>query len=276
MCLNSRLRNSCAAGAIGGATSALVAPLIANAVTAGQGISVDAQGKQDSIQLAAITALTVLAGGATAAALGQDVTVAANAAQNEISNNSCGSAHPNCGNAFAKVGLAIGTGLGLGAGALLSTGAATGATVLSSGANGPFMPTEIIAGTTLGGLGGGLAGAAIGNQLGNFWDTATGLLNDLSTSLWGTSGVNGKPITAPQGPSIISSPNPGPQVNGPMVTPNPGPQVNNPIFTPIDQSGGNNVLINPVPQPQGSNVILNSGGADSGSAGPKVPLTLPR
>ncbi|PFH04487.1 hypothetical protein BCF11_5270 [Collimonas sp. PA-H2] len=139
--------------------------------------------------------------------------------------------------------------------------------MLTAGGNLPLTPLEISGGTALGGLAGGLVGAAAGNQLGNFVDSASGLLNDLSNSLFGPSGVNGKPISAPQGSTVISgAPNPAPQAGGPIFTPNTGPQASGPLFNPGDQSGGgNNVLVNPQVQPQGSTVIFNSGNSDSGA-----------
>ncbi|PFH10124.1 filamentous hemagglutinin [Collimonas sp. PA-H2] len=74
--------NACAAGAIGGATSALVAPTIGSAL----GIETDAD-RADKTNAAVVAALSTLAGGAVAAALGQNAAVAANAAANEALNN---------------------------------------------------------------------------------------------------------------------------------------------------------------------------------------------
>jgi filamentous hemagglutinin len=78
-------------GAIGGATSALLANQIAGIVTNGQG-------NPSPEQLATITALTMLAGGGMATLLGQNSAAAAIAAQNEVLNNTCGPEHT-CGKA---------------------------------------------------------------------------------------------------------------------------------------------------------------------------------
>lgn len=78
-----------ASGAIGGATSALLANQISSFVT-------DGQGNPSPAQLAAITALSMLAGGGVAAALGQNAVTATNAAQNEVLNNTCAPGH-DCG-----------------------------------------------------------------------------------------------------------------------------------------------------------------------------------
>ena len=93
--------NSCASGAIGGATSAIVAPLIrdgiydgtqtvntVNTVNNGDGTQTTTTGYTNANYNAAIDALAVLAGGSVAAALGQNAAVAANAAANEAINNS--------------------------------------------------------------------------------------------------------------------------------------------------------------------------------------------
>ncbi|MDW3684258.1 DUF637 domain-containing protein [Cupriavidus sp. CV2] len=82
----SLLGGDCAGGAIGGATSALVANQIAGLVT-------DGHGHPSPAQLATITALSMLAGGGIAAALGQDPLAVANAAQNETLNNTCAGNH---------------------------------------------------------------------------------------------------------------------------------------------------------------------------------------
>jgi filamentous hemagglutinin len=89
--------NSCAAGAIGGATSALVAPMIRDGlynnqdttttVNNGDGTQTTTTTYSNTIYNAVTTALATLAGGGIAAALGQNATVAANAATNEAINN---------------------------------------------------------------------------------------------------------------------------------------------------------------------------------------------
>lgn len=76
------LGTGCAGGAIGGAVSALSANAIATAVTGGQGVT-------NPAQLAMITAGTTLLSGTIAAALGQNVVGAVNAAANETLNNNC-------------------------------------------------------------------------------------------------------------------------------------------------------------------------------------------
>ncbi|AMP00526.1 mafB19-like deaminase family protein [Collimonas arenae] len=75
--------NSCAAGAIGGATSALVAPMIRDSLYDGDVLHYD-----NVANNAVVAALAALAGGGVAIALGQDAAVAANAATNEAINNS--------------------------------------------------------------------------------------------------------------------------------------------------------------------------------------------
>lgn len=78
--------------------SALTANGIAEAVTGGQG-------NPTSAQLAMITAATTLLGGATAGLLGQNVSGAVTAAENETLNNTCGSENPHgCGYKFAAGG----------------------------------------------------------------------------------------------------------------------------------------------------------------------------
>ncbi|HDR8934503.1 beta strand repeat-containing protein [Burkholderia vietnamiensis] len=79
----------CASGALGGAISAITANEIATIVTEGQGVT-------NSAQLAAIAAATSLLSGTAAAALGQNVSGAVSAAQNETLNNTCAVGH-NCG-----------------------------------------------------------------------------------------------------------------------------------------------------------------------------------
>lgn len=67
---------------LGGATSAIVAPLVAGAL----GIQTDAD-RADPMNQALVTAIAMLAGGGLAVALGQNATAAAGAAQNEALNN---------------------------------------------------------------------------------------------------------------------------------------------------------------------------------------------
>ncbi|WP_432734900.1 filamentous hemagglutinin N-terminal domain-containing protein [Ralstonia solanacearum] len=137
--------NECAGGAIGGAVSALVANPIAAAVTNGQGHPTDAQ-------LAAITALSMIAGGGVAAALGHDALSAGTAAQNEVLNNTCGSEDPNgCGKKYAAAGAVVG-------GAITAT-ASVGVDVATGGLNILATPAEVAGGSALGGTVGGLYGA---------------------------------------------------------------------------------------------------------------------
>ncbi len=137
--------NECAGGAIGGAVSALVANPIAAAVTNGQGHPTDAQ-------LAAITALSMIAGGGVAAALGHDALSAGAAAQNEVLNNTCGSEDPNgCGKKYATAGAAVGGGITL--------AASVGVDVATGGLNILATPAEVAGGSALGGTIGGLYGA---------------------------------------------------------------------------------------------------------------------
>lgn len=74
--------NSCSAGAVGGATSAVLAPAIGSAL----GITTNAD-RVDTMNQAAVTALAALAGGTVASALGLQTTTAMTAAQNEALNN---------------------------------------------------------------------------------------------------------------------------------------------------------------------------------------------
>ncbi|MFC5475790.1 filamentous hemagglutinin N-terminal domain-containing protein [Paraherbaspirillum soli] len=72
----------CVSGAIGGATSAAIAPVIGSAL----GIQTNAD-RADRFNAATVTALATLAGGSLAVALGRDGAVAADAAANEATNN---------------------------------------------------------------------------------------------------------------------------------------------------------------------------------------------
>ncbi|MDR6743066.1 filamentous hemagglutinin [Herbaspirillum sp. 1173] len=96
-CAAAALRDTeCAGGAIGGAASALVAPLIRDGLYAGsetvktivngnEKTTITSYNNQD--YNAAITALSLLTGGSLAALLGRDAVSAATAAQNEATNN---------------------------------------------------------------------------------------------------------------------------------------------------------------------------------------------
>ncbi|PFH04490.1 filamentous hemagglutinin [Collimonas sp. PA-H2] len=89
--------NSCSAGAVGGATSAVVAPLIRDSLYNVQDTTTtvnNADGTQtttvaynNSAYNTATDALAILAGGGVAAALGLNATTSANAAANETINN---------------------------------------------------------------------------------------------------------------------------------------------------------------------------------------------
>ncbi|MHA6902885.1 beta strand repeat-containing protein [Ralstonia syzygii subsp. celebesensis] len=137
--------SECAGGAVGGAISALVANPIASAVTDGQGHLSDAQ-------LAAITALSMLAGSGMAAVLGHDALSAATAVQNEVLNNTCGSEDPNgCGKKYAAAGAA--------AGGMITATASVGVDVVTGGLNILATPAEVAAGSALGGVIGGVYGS---------------------------------------------------------------------------------------------------------------------
>ncbi|MGM3413109.1 DUF637 domain-containing protein [Ralstonia holmesii] len=139
--------NECAGGAIGGATSALVANQIATAVT-------DGQGNPSAAQLATITALSMIAGGGVAAALGQDALSAATAAQNEVLNNTCGSEDPNgCGKKLAAHGAAVGGAI-TAAGSVVVDAATGGLNIIAT-------PLEVAGGAALGGAAGGLFGSLL-------------------------------------------------------------------------------------------------------------------
>ena len=72
----------CASGAIGGATGAVISPLVGGAL----GIETNAD-RANSLNQAIVIGAAMLAGGGLAAALGQNATAAAGAAQNEALNN---------------------------------------------------------------------------------------------------------------------------------------------------------------------------------------------
>ncbi|MHA6846608.1 two-partner secretion domain-containing protein [Ralstonia syzygii] len=74
----------CAGGAIGGAASAIAAPIIRDQVYAGSPVL---NYSDDAGRQALTVALSTMVGGALGAALGHDATVAASAAQNEALNN---------------------------------------------------------------------------------------------------------------------------------------------------------------------------------------------
>ncbi|CAG9186329.1 hypothetical protein LMG32289_06376 [Cupriavidus pampae] len=78
----SAMGGDCASGAIGGATSAVVAPLVGDAV----GVQTNAD-RANPVNQAIVTAIAMLAGAGVAQALGQNSAAAAAAAQNEALNN---------------------------------------------------------------------------------------------------------------------------------------------------------------------------------------------
>lgn len=78
----SAMGGDCGSGAIGGATSAVVAPLVGGAL----GIQTNAD-RANPVNQAVVTAIAMLAGGGLAQALGQNGVAAAGAAQNEALNN---------------------------------------------------------------------------------------------------------------------------------------------------------------------------------------------
>ncbi|MCL4472302.1 MAG: VENN motif pre-toxin domain-containing protein, partial [Gammaproteobacteria bacterium] len=73
------------AGAIGGAVGSMVSPALIDATTGDDMMS--RLGDPSRLQSATVTALSMLAGGAAASALGHDPVAAAQAAQNEALNN---------------------------------------------------------------------------------------------------------------------------------------------------------------------------------------------
>lgn len=116
--------------------------------------SLGGQGNPNSAQLAAITGLSMLAGGSVAAALGQNPDAAASAAENETLNNTCGSDDPHgCGKTLGLLGAIAG-----GAGAFFASLFADTAT---EGLNLPATLEEVAAGTKAGRR----AGSAVGNSL---------------------------------------------------------------------------------------------------------------
>ncbi|BCZ85297.1 hypothetical protein PTKU64_89720 [Paraburkholderia terrae] len=126
----------CAGGAIGGAVSAFAAETIAYGITSGQG-------NPNSAQLAAITALSMLAGGGIAGALGQNASGAAFAAENETLNNTCGSDDPHgCGKKLGAMGAAFGA-----ASAFL---ASLVGDEVTAGGNIPWTMQEVAAGASVG------------------------------------------------------------------------------------------------------------------------------
>lgn len=98
------------------------------------------QGNPDSVQLGLITALSMLVSGSVASAVGQDGAAAANAAENETLNNTCGSDDPHgCGKKLGALGGVLGAAGGLVL-ALLGDEA-------TAGLNVPLMAEEIAGGT---------------------------------------------------------------------------------------------------------------------------------
>jgi filamentous hemagglutinin len=93
----SAMGGDCGSGAIGGATSAVVAPLVRDGLYDGsQSVTTTVNGDgtvttttsyDNRVYNAATAAIAMLAGGALAGALGRDATAAAGAAQNEALNN---------------------------------------------------------------------------------------------------------------------------------------------------------------------------------------------
>ncbi|MEX3958407.1 filamentous hemagglutinin N-terminal domain-containing protein [Trinickia sp. EG282A] len=151
----------CAGGAIGGAVSAASAETIAYGITGGQG-------NPNSAQLAAITSLSMLAGGSVAAALGQNADAAASVAENETLNNTCGSDDPNgCGKKLGALGALAGA-----ASAFFASLVGDEVTV---GGNLPLTLEEMAAGASL--------GRKIGTTIGNGADA---LLSEGNTQTTGT------------------------------------------------------------------------------------------
>ncbi|WP_425470915.1 DUF637 domain-containing protein [Trinickia fusca] len=201
----------CAGGAIGGAISAATANEIATAVTGGQG-------NPSSAQLAMITTATTLLGGGIAAALGQDVAGAMNAAENETLNNTCGSENPNgCGAKLAAAGAIAGGAVGV-AGSL-GLDAATG------GLNVVATPAEVAGTSALGGAIGGAFGSALdwwsahGGASFNSSDSEAG-----STAADGSNGAQGGTSVPPVPDGLVgdqSDPRAGPNKGGKRHTSGP-------------------------------------------------------
>ncbi|WP_419183231.1 DUF637 domain-containing protein [Ralstonia solanacearum] len=178
--------SECAGGAVGGAISALVANPIASAVTDGQGHPSDAQ-------LAAITALSMLAGSGMAAVLGHDALSAATAVQNEVLNNTCGSEDPNgCGKKYAAAGAA--------AGGMITATASVGVDVVTGGLNILATPAEVAAGSALGGVIGGVYGSFLDRLAGGGPLFSSG--DEVDTTATGD-GANGK--TGDDKPSLLDA-----------------------------------------------------------------------
>jgi len=114
----------CASGAIGGATSAVVAPLVRDGLYDGQqavttvdngdGTQTVTTSYDNRVYNAATAAIAMLAGGTLAGALGRDTTAAANAAQNEALNNATSTKTDTLKSAVADTGRAVvNTGIGM-------------------------------------------------------------------------------------------------------------------------------------------------------------------
>jgi len=161
--------------------SATAAETIAYEVTGGQG-------NPTSGQLAIITALSMLAGGGVAAALGQNVSTAANAAENETLNNTCGSSDPNgCGKTLGLLGTVIG-----GTSAFF---AALAADVATDGLNIPATWAEVAEGANAGGR----AGKAIGSGIDSIASQSSSNTSGGGNSAGGGSTGSGTGSTANDG-----------------------------------------------------------------------------
>ncbi|WP_244121084.1 filamentous hemagglutinin N-terminal domain-containing protein [Burkholderia gladioli] len=126
----------CAGGAIGGAISAGLNPII------------NSSGALPPVALAAVETLV---SGSVAGALGFNVQGAVTAAQNETLNNFC--EHNSCGRALAAVGAAIGGGAAA-AGSVVADAATGGLNVVAT-------PAEVAAGATVGAAVGGAIGSGL-------------------------------------------------------------------------------------------------------------------
>ncbi|CAG9227650.1 Adhesin HecA family protein [Burkholderia gladioli] len=133
---SSAMGTGCAGGAIGGAISAGLNPII------------NSSGALPPVALAAVETLV---SGSVAGALGFNVQGAVTAAQNETLNNFC--EHNSCGRALAAVGAAIGGGAAA-AGSVVADAATGGLNVVAT-------PAEVAAGATVGAAVGGAIGSGL-------------------------------------------------------------------------------------------------------------------
>ncbi|WP_186269878.1 DUF637 domain-containing protein [Burkholderia gladioli] len=154
----------CAGGAIGGAVSAGLNPII---------------NSSGALPPAALAAVETLVSGSVAGALGFNVQGAVTAAQNETLNNFC--EHNSCGRALAAVGAAIGGGAAA-AGSVVADAATGGLNVVAT-------PAEVAAGATVGAA----VGGAIGSGLDWLGSNGGALFNSSDTESAGAQDVPSVP-----------------------------------------------------------------------------------